>query len=235
MTHRYRLFFAVLTFLLASPTRAQDIRVLVGEARARLDQVRDYVAEGTMKVQVDFLKIPVTEVKAYYRKPGQFRLRSQQGVSFVPRGASGMNPASVINGEEYTIIDAGEERIGTTRVRVAKLLPLSEESGVVLTTLYIDPATKLIRRSRTFTREEGTYEVDMTYGAYTRYGLPDQLVFIFQAGDYKLPKGITFDFEGGAAPPPGTKPASGKNNKGRAELRFRKYVINQGVNDAAFR
>ena len=35
----------------------------------------------------------------------------------------------------------------------------------------------LIRRAKTTTRDNGTYELEMTYGAYGAYGLPDKIIF----------------------------------------------------------
>ena len=69
----------------------------------------------------------------------------------------------------------------------------------------------------------------MTYGKYTAYGLPDKVIFSFNTKDYKLPKGITFDFDDGAV----KKPAE-KNKKGRAEIVLSSYIINKGVLDSVF-
>jgi hypothetical protein len=64
--------------------------------------------------------------------------------------------------------------------------------------------------------------------------LPDKIIFSSNAKDYKLPKGVTFDFDDGTAPPPAPKdPLKGK--KGRAEITFKNYVINKGVTDAILR
>ena len=54
----------------------------------------------------------------------------------------------------------------------------------------------------------------------------------FNAKDYKLPKGITFDFDDGAAP---TATDKLKGKKGRAEITFSNYVVNKGVDDALFK
>jgi len=70
----------------------------------------------------------------------------------------------------------------------------------------------------------------MTYGKYAVYCLPDKLVFTFNTKDYKLPKGVTFDFDDGAA----SKPAE-KNKTGKAEISFSSYTVNKGVDDSVFK
>ncbi|MGE6155662.1 hypothetical protein ACQJ25_27200, partial [Klebsiella pneumoniae] len=62
-------------------------------------------------------------------------------------------------------------------------------------TLYIDESNLVIRKSVTTTRESGTYEMEMYYGKFINYGLPDKVIFSFNTKDYKLPKGITLELD----------------------------------------
>jgi hypothetical protein len=102
---------------------------------------------------------------------------------------------------------------------------------VVLSTVYIDPSSFVIVKAKTTTKENGTYELVMTYGKYIAYGLPDRIVFSFNTKDYKLPKGVTFDFDDGSEK---KKPEDLKNKKGKAEIDFNSYSINKGVPDNIF-
>lgn len=69
----------------------------------------------------------------------------------------------------------------------------------------------------------------MTYGKYIIYALPDKVVFIFNVKNYKLPKGITFDYDDGSK-----KPQAPANAKGRVELDYSSYIINKGVPNSIF-
>jgi outer membrane lipoprotein-sorting protein len=100
-----------------------------------------------------------------------------------------------------------------------------------LSTIYIDPVNNLLLKSKTTTKESGTYELLLSYGKYSEYGLPDKVVFSFNTKDYKLPKGITFDFETSSD----NKTKTIKSNKGVAELLFSQYKINQGVAESVFK
>ena len=214
-------------------TVAQDINVLVSNARKKLDKVSDYEATGKMKTNVAFLKIPVANIKLYFKKPGKLKLKSEKGVSFVPKGAMSINLNNLFSGNDFTIIDAGTDKVDNINVRVAKLLPNDDNNDMVLTTLYIDPTNSLIVKSKTTTKENGTYELKMKYSLYAEYGLPDKILFSFNTKDYKLPKGITFDFDDGTSNKATTK--TEKPKKGEAEILLTKYIINKGISDDVFK
>jgi outer membrane lipoprotein-sorting protein len=213
---------------------AQDVNALVQKVKAKLDKVSDYEAGGKLKTNVSFLKVPVADVKVYYKKPDKMKIKNQKGFSFVPKGAVNINMSNTIGNGKYTVLDAGTEQINGVTVKVVKLLPEDEKSDVVLSTLYIDEANLVIRRAKTTTRDNGTYELEMTFGKYLEYGLPDKVVFSFNTKDYKLPKGVTFDFDDGTEKK--KSPAdNGKNKKGKAEIIFKSYIINKGINDDIFK
>jgi outer membrane lipoprotein-sorting protein len=208
---------------------AQDPSVLLQKVRARLDQVNDYQATGLMKTNVSFLKVPEAEVTVFFKRPDKLKIKNEKGISLVPKGAVTISLNNLLKGA-YTTLDAGTDTVAGHKVRVIKLLPKDETADLVLSTLYIDEARLLILRARTTTRENGTYEVEMTYGKYMAYALPDKVVFTFNTKDYKLPKGITFDYDDGAQK---KQPVAGAA-KGKVELDYYTYIINKGVPDSVF-
>lgn len=211
---------------------AQDINLVIQKVKQKIALVKDYEAAGKMKTNVTFLKVPVATVKVYFKGPNKLKVKSEKGLSFIPKGAVSINMNNILTNGNYTVIDAGTALIGTTTVRVAKLLPEDDNSDVVLSTVYIDAVTNLIRRAKTTTKENGTYELEMTYGKYANYSLPDKIIFSFNTKDYKLPKGVTFDFDDGSAT---ARPADkNKNKKGRAEITFSSYNINKGIAESVF-
>lgn len=228
------LYLTLLVFLFQKNISAQDINIVVGNARTKIEKVKDYEAIGKMKTNVTFLKIPIATIKLYFKNPNKFKLTSEKGLSFVPKGSMSINLNTIFTGNDFTIIDAGTDNIDKTNVRVAKLLPNDENSDLVLTTLYIDPVNYLILKSKTTTKENGTYELKMKYKNYSVFGLPDEILFSFNAKDYKLPKGITFDFDDGTSNKQ-TATKLEKNKKGVVEILVSKYSINKGLNDAIFK
>lgn len=225
-------FFLSLLFAAGSLLAgAQDINEVILKAKQKIDKVNDYEAAARMKTNVTFLKVPIASIKVYFKKPNQLKVKSEKGISFVPKGAVSINMSSLLTTQDYTVIDAGKDKVGNVAVRVARLLPNDDNSDVVLSTVYIDELTNLILKAKTTTKENGTYELEMTYGRYATYGLPDKIIFSFNSKDYKLPKGVTFDFDDGTHTNPADKT---KAKKGRAEITFSSYTINKGVPASVF-
>ncbi len=212
---------------------AQDITVLVNKVKAKLDLVNDYEADGKMKTDVAFIKAPLGRVKVYFKKPNKFRLKKDGGISLLPKGGVSVNMNSLISTKDFVAIAAGESMLNGVKVKVAKLLPSNESSDIVLTTLYIDEANLLIKKAVTTTKENGTYDIEMTYGKFANYSLPDKVVFSFNTKDYKLPKGITLEFDDNEKKE--TEAEKLKNKKGRVEITYTNYIINKGIDDAVFK
>src|SRR5215472_4778596 len=187
-------FFSILLFLFFSDiNKAQTAEEILQKVKARLEKVNDYEASGKMKTNVAFIKAPLADVKVYYRKPNKLRIINENGISFIPKGSVNISLNNVFTDlQKYDIIDAGKD---SDKLHVIKLLPKNDTSDIVLSTLYIDEETMLVKRSKTTTRENGTYELAMTYGNYSAYGLPDKVIFSFNTKDYRLPKGITLDYD----------------------------------------
>jgi len=209
---------------------AQNENALLKAVKAKLDKVQDYQAQGQMKVDVSFINAPTSPVTVYYKKPNQFKVKKSDGISLLPKGGVSVNLSSLLAGNNFTVVPAGAAVVKGVNTKVLKLLPLSENDDIVLMTLYVDEKALLIRKNSVTTRESGSYEIELDYGRYAAWGLPDKVVFLFQAKDYKLPKGITFEYEKG-----GAKKAEGdKNQKGKVEITYARYIINKGVDDKVF-
>ncbi|MBK8522000.1 MAG: hypothetical protein WAT20_08100 [Ferruginibacter sp.] len=215
-------------------TQAQDINVLVQKVKDKINLVNDYEANGRMKTNVVFLKVPVATIKLYFKKPNRLRIKNENGISFIPKGAVNMNMSNVLSSGKYSVLDAGNDKIGNTAVKVVKLLPEDDNADVVLSTLYIDPTNQVILKTKTTTRDNGTYELEMSYGKYIAYGLPDKIIFSFNTKDYKMPKGVTFDFEDGSQKKTAAEKEKLKNQKGKMEIFINGYTINKGISDSVF-
>ena len=159
------------------------------------------------------------------------KIVNEKGISFIPKGSVNINLAKFLSATgNYEIVDAGKE--ANTGLRILKLLPTDENSEIVLSTLYIDEKAALIRKAKNTTRDNGTYELEMNYGKYASFGLPDKVIFSFNTKDYKLPKEVTFDYDDGT----GKKQEDNlKNKRGKVEITYSEYLINKGVDDAIFK
>lgn len=209
---------------------AQDMMPLIKKVKEKLDKVNDYTASGTMKTDVAFIKAPIGKVTVYYKKPNKFRLKKDGGISVLPKGGISVTMNNILSEKDFIALSAGKQMVGSFMTTVVKLVPTSEKSEIVLSTLYIDETDNVIRKAVTTTKENGTYEIEMTYGKYLAYGLPDHMTFSFNTKDYKLPKGVTLEF----GDEDKAKKEAAKAKKGKVEITYTNYIINKGVDDKVF-
>ncbi|HKH59385.1 MAG TPA: hypothetical protein VKA49_01070 [Flavitalea sp.] len=209
----------------------QDVDGLMKKVKAKLELVNDYKADGQLKTDVPFMKVPESKVSIYYKKPNKFKIIKEEGISIVPKGGVSINLNSLFSGNEYAMIASGTSSVRGQPVVVVKLLPLKEESDVVLSTLYINEKEALIYKANTTTKNNGTYEMEMIYGKFATWGLPDKVLFSFNTKEYKLPKGVTFEYETEQKPETHSKP---KSTKGTVEITYQNYAINKGIQDNVF-
>ena len=221
------LFFLFVPFFLF----AQNETELIKKIKSKLDQVNDYQASGMLKIDVSFIKAPNSVIKVYYRKPDKFTIKKEGGISILPKGGFGANLNSIFITDKYTIVPAGETTLNNVKVKIIKLLPLEENSNVVITTLYIDEKELLVKKSVITTKENGTYQIELAYGKYSNWGLPDTVVFVFNVKEYKLPKGVTVEYESGDKK---SKINPDENKKGMVEISYSNYIINKGIPDSFF-
>ena len=206
---------------------SQSADAVVAKLKSKLLSVKDYEAKGMLKTDVAFLKLPISSVRIFYKFPDLFRIKKDGGISVLPKGGIRINMNSLITEGNYTSLSAGRIVWKGSDLSVLKLIPNGESSDIVLTTLYVDDKAMLIRRAITTTKDNGTYEIEMEYGKYAQWGLPDKAVMIFNTKDYKLPKGITFEYD--ASISQRTKEKKPLSKQGRIEISYASYEINKGL------
>lgn len=212
---------------------SQNSNASLDRVRNRLSLVINYEANAIMKTDVSFLKVPEATVKVYFKKPDKIKIKNEKGISFVPKGAVTINLNSIISGNNSTVIDAGNSNVNGMVVKVLKLLPVNEADNIILSTIYIDEKNAVIVKAITTTKDNGTYELDMKYARYISYGLPDEVVLIFNTKDYKMPKGVTFDYDDASGQK--NMDDTNKDKHGKIEIDYSSYIINKGVSDEIFK
>lgn len=227
------LFLSFFVLQAVTPVLGQDnAAALIQKVKGKLDKVKDYQAKGILITDVSFIKIPPSEVEVFFKSPDQFKIKKKDGISLLPKGGVNINLSSLLAGDDFTAVLAGKSTLNGQSVTIVKMLPLSEKSDVILSTLYIDEKNLVVKKAVTTTRDNGTYEMELSYGKYLGWGLPDKVVFSFSTKDYKLPKGVTMEYETGQ---PKVKPDPNKEQKGRVEIQYKSYSVNKGIPDAVFK
>ncbi|MEP7251462.1 MAG: hypothetical protein ABI683_03755 [Ginsengibacter sp.] len=226
------IILTLILVLLSPLVFAQDAQTLLESVRTRLNTVNDYEADAKMKTDVSFLKVPQSRVKVYFKTPDKIKIANEKGISFVPKGAVSINLNSIISGNDFTVIDAGSATLNNKPVRILKLLPVDEIGNLILSTIYVDENNAVILKAKTTTRDNGTFELEMKYGKFLKFGLPDDVIFTFNTKDYKMPKGVTFDYDNNTQKQEVEK---NKDRQGKIEIIYVSYKINEGVKDEIFK
>ncbi|HWR32838.1 MAG TPA: hypothetical protein VN451_04910, partial [Chitinophagaceae bacterium] len=211
--------------------KAQEVKELLKNVKTKYDKVNDYTANGKLKTNVLFIKAPVATVKIFYKKPDKLRIKNESGISFIPKGSVNVNLNNVLGLNNYEAMDGGTEKVNGSDCRVVKIFPLNDEENITRATLYIDEEQSLVIKSVISTRDNGTYELLMVYKSYAEYGLPDKVSLTFNTREYKLPKGITIDYDNGTSK---ENKDETKHKKGTVEISYSAYLINKGVPDSVF-
>ncbi len=213
-----------------STAQRADATLLFYRLRDRMTAVKDYVADVRMKVDVGFMRVPLLAGKLYYKAPGKLKLERAGGISVMPKKSISLSIDKMMPMGTVTVIDAGTEVVEGTATRIFKVIP-EGESDIVLAKVWVDERRMLAMRTETTTRDQGTVVMNLYYGKFVAQALPDRIVFIMDVKEYKLPKGVTMDYDEGTAP---TKTAKALPKKGRIEIRYLDYRINTGLSDAVF-
>jgi outer membrane lipoprotein-sorting protein len=204
---------------------------LIEKVSKKLGLVNDYVAEGVMKTDVSFIKASLGKVKVYFKKPNLLKVKKEGGISLLPKGGVSLTINTLLNTKKYSTIPGGTQVVNGKTLTVLKLIPNDDYLDWVISTLWIDPIEALVYKTATTTKENGSYEITMQYGAYAQYGLASKIIFSFNTKDYKLPNGITLEF---GDEDPAAKKKLLKNKKGTVEITYNNYIINKGIPNTIF-
>lgn len=230
-----QLSFAAVLFVLVSADShrlhpAMDVKEVLKQVKEKYDKVTDYTATGKLKTNVIFIKAPVATVKVYYKRPDKLKIKNEKGISLIPKGTININPNNVLAITDYETIDGGNEKVAGKNCRVIKIFPLDDKNDISRATLYVDETDMLLIKSVISSKESGTYELVLSYDKQKSWALPDKVEFTFNPREFKLPKGVTIDYDNGADKPADIE----KSKKGKVEIHYSRYEINKGISDEIF-
>jgi hypothetical protein len=224
----YLLFFI---FCFTTQAKAGDVNGLFDSLRQKILLIKDYTAEVKMKINVKYMRIPQLSGTLYFKSPDKMRFDRHGGLSILPKKNNNLILRNLIPPGHVTVIDAGDAMIGGKRVRIIKVIPEDEKSDIVLTKIWVDEAALLAVRTETTTKTDGTMVMDLEYGKYKSYGLPDHVTLIMDVKEYKMPKGVTMDYTE-SMDMPAIEDMKGK--KGTIQISYLSYEINKGLDDNVF-
>lgn len=223
-------FFSLFALLSVQLFYAQDPNELVGAVRLKLAKVQDYSADVHIKAQVPMIKIDQVNAKIFYKEPNQLKVVSK-GIAILPKQGLGELNNFLANQKAYTCALNGSKMLGEVKTTVVSVLPLTDNSDVVLVKLWIDPLKDLILKSQITSKSNGTLDINYFYGDQAKYALPYKMVFTIDVKKFKLPKSVAADLH------QNKKKANNLEGSqtGIIVLQMSNYKVNQGISDALFK
>jgi len=173
--------FLLLFFVLCGSNlfaQTKDAEKILDAVKKKFDAVRDYEVDVSIKLDFEFVKMPDTKAKIYFKQPDKVKIDSK-GFAMLPKQSLNFSPKQFLNGK-YTAIYVKTETVDGSKLDVVKIIPESDSAGIVLSTLWIEQAQSVIRKIETTAKRSGTVKVELTYDN-KNLGLPSQLKFNFSA------------------------------------------------------
>jgi outer membrane lipoprotein-sorting protein len=227
---KYTLLSLLFVFF-AGQVNAIDGTILFDSLKRKVLSVNDYTADVKMKINVHYMKIPQLSGTMYYKSPDMLRLERHGGLSILPKKNINLTLSNLIPNGEVTIIDLGYTNYKSCRAHVLKVIPENDNSTIILAKIWIDEERLLAIRTETTTRNDGTVAMDLNYGKYQRLALPDSVVIYLNLKEYKMPEGVTMDYNKQSKNVKVTEP---KDTKGKIEIAYLNYNINTGLSNSIF-
>jgi outer membrane lipoprotein-sorting protein len=212
-----------------STAQKKDPEKILEEVKKNFSKVEDYVVDVNIKVDVDFLKVPETNAIIYFKQPGKMHLESG-GFALLPKEGMDFSPVGLLE-DEYTAIYERIDTLEGFRTDVIKVIPLTEQSDVVLTTLWVDESKQIIRRVESTPKIGGTFSIELKYNeSKTDYPLPSGMIFTFNVDRMNLPKGMAGEMNQNKD----TNEKKSKTTTGRVFITYKNYKVNKGIPDSVF-
>ena len=194
------------------------------------NKVNDYHVDVNIKVDVEFIKVPETKAKIYFKQPDKVHLKAE-GFAMLPKNGVEFSPSSLIK-KDYTAIYEQDVDLNGYKTSIVKVIPLGDQGEVILSTLWIDQKKQVIRKVESTTKTNGTFTIDFTFDDKIKYPLPSKIIFSFNMDKMNLPSTITGETNN--ENPDKKNKNMGSTTKGQVIVNYSNYVVNKGVPDSIF-
>lgn len=210
--------------------QSKDPDEIVKNVVDKFNSVKDYQVDLSIKVDIDFLKVPDSKAKIYFKQPDKVHLESE-GFALLPKDGLNFSPAYLAR-KDYTAIYERDVDLDGFQTSLVKVIPTGDKGNVILSTLWIDQKKNVIRKVETTTKTNGTFSMDFFYDESLNYPLPNKIIFLFNIDQLNLP-----DVLNNGQNATTSKKKKGRLNsttKGRVIVTYTNYVVNKGIADSIF-
>jgi hypothetical protein len=191
-TYLVKLSFCVFLLFLPGTLWAQEDKLFL-DCKSKILAIPDYECNVEIKVDVDFIKIPVKKGIMSYSKQNGLTYKIK-GFGFLPK-KSFSSQLNTLFAKPYTVIKMGKSP--NSIFENYKIIPNEINSEIVLCQISLDPQTALIHEMDLITKEMGAVNIKLKYNQ-AKYAFPSESQFSFEIKNRSIPASLTGDIEGQA-------------------------------------
>ncbi len=217
----------IVTSIIAQSKNPNEI---INEAISNFSKVKDYQVDVNIKVDIEFLKVPDSKAKIYFKQPDKVHLESE-GFALLPKDGLDFSPSSLVK-KNYTAIYEQDVMLDGINTSIVKVIPIGDQGNVILSTLWIDQSKKIIRKVESTTKTNGTFSINFFYDDNLKYPLPSKIIFSFNIDQMNIPN--AFGDEPNADQPKKKKGRFNSTTKGQVIVTYSNYKVNKGIPDSIF-
>ncbi len=221
------LIFITLLFISVLSAQSKDPDKILNSVKAKFEKIHDYEADLSIKIDINFVKVPETKAKVFFKQPDKTKIHSE-GFAMLPKQSRSFSPAQLLKGD-YTALFVRTENVKNKMLDVIKIIPNSDTSDVILTTLWIDTDGSIIKKIETTGKKGGTVHIELSY-TDEKFALPSTVKFSFNLGDIQMPDNLSDNND--------QRDRGGRRNrgpiKGTVTMTYMNYKINKGIPDSFF-
>jgi hypothetical protein len=226
-----KIIFLIITIFFAASAQSKNPDEILNKVKENFARINDYSVNISVKVDVSFLKVPQTNAIIYFKKPDKIKLYSKD-FALLPKEGLDFSPLGILK-RKYTAIFDKDTLINNRKVSVIKVIPLSDESNVILTTLWIDQEKNIILKAESATKVNGTFLMEFNYdNSPDGFPLPSSMIFSFNSSGISMP-----EFSGDNSQENSSSNENKKEKKtevGKVYVNYYNYKVNKGLPDSIF-
>ena len=226
---KFVFLFLLICFTVSdSSGQSKDPDDILDRVKASFIMIEDYEVDIQIKVDVDFLKVPDSEAKLYFKQPNKIHVEAEK-FALLPRQGLDFSPLGLLSGK-YTALYEREDTVRGLPTSVVKIIPLGSDGDIILSTFWVDQSRDLIIRMESTKKPTGTFTIDFTYERYDdNYELPSQMEFTFTVDRMMFPRGMD-----GQSDTDDDSDKKSNSTTGKVYITYANYKVNQGLPDELF-
>ena len=216
------LLLLITTSIFAQERNPKELLDLI---QSKFNKINDYSVDIEIIIDVNFVDAPNSKAKLFFKQPDKVKIESE-GFAIIPKQGLTFSPSELLT-DSYSAIFIKTEIIDSFMVDVIKVVPLVDSSDVLLSTLWVDPLSNVIRKIESVTKKMGTITIYLNYEYSETPMLPSVAKFFFNTTS----TGHEMMFK---------KSDKSESNKDKGKLsgsviiKYSNYLLNQNLEDSFF-